>query len=857
MQKEQWKKVNRVLDTALDLPQKDRVTYVEKECKGEQSLKNQVLELLDSIEESKTEEFLEGTQAYPQRLARDISASDTTRITSSSMIGKIIGHYKIIELIGHGGMGSVFKAERADGAYDRQVAIKILRHGMDTPSNIARFKRERNILANLDHPNIAQMLDGGLTNQGLPYLVMEYVDGMPLLSYCDRNQLSIPARLELFEDVCEAVNHAHQNAIIHRDLKPSNILVTDTGNIKVLDFGIAKLLNPSQSEDIFKTRTGARMLTLGYAAPEQLESQAITTTTDAYVLGILLYELLAAQHPFDLEKKGLTKIEEVIRNISPERPSQRLKGLLADQQDDISSNRSTTPAALHKTLAGDLDAITMKALRKEQSQRYSSVEQLLEDLARRKSDLPVLARNDSIRYNVSKFLKRHRTGLTVAAGFLVMLIGFITFYTIQISEERHRAELEAQRAEAVTGFLTDLIQSNYPENAQGDTITVRQFLDEGYQKVQNLEQNPLVKAEIMKVIGHTYRTLGQTKKARTMVGDALTLLESNEALAVERANTYNTAGLIYRDLGQTKQAASYLQNAVTYFEKANQTESSAFAKALRDLANVEKQIGDFQKATEHITKAIAIDKVVNGPKSAQLAESYYIYASILRNQQQYPKALDYQDKSLSILEENIAGPHPGKSANLNNLAILYERIGDYQKAITSYQKAYQINTELYGERHFRVTNNATNIAKLFTNIGQLDSALTYNNYALETGQDILTAGHPLMIRILHNHARIFHQMGNYTKSDSLYAEAIEVANESDNKDAPNRGNVYLSWAENALQQQRPDSALQYYNKSFQSRKKNFGLADSLTQGVLKELVELSQQTGHSREADSLSQYLKK
>ena len=362
MEQQQWQKINRIVDTALDLDRENRATYIINECQDE-DLREKVIELLDSIEQSETEQFLEGTQAYPQNLARDLSDADQLR-DSSAMIGKTVGRYEITKLIGHGGMGSVFKAKRADGSYDRQVAIKILRRGMDTPSNIARFKRERNILANLDHPHIAQMLDGGLTDQGLPYLVMECIDGVPLLSYCDRNKLSIPERLELFEDVCKAVNHAHQNAIIHRDLKPSNIFVTDAGDVKVLDFGIAKLMDPSQSEDIFKTRTGARMLTLGYAAPEQLESQAITTATDAYVLGILLYELLAGQHPFKLEKKGLTEIEEVIRTVSPERPSQRFEELASEQQDDISSNRSTIPAALQKMLTGDLDAIAMKALRK-------------------------------------------------------------------------------------------------------------------------------------------------------------------------------------------------------------------------------------------------------------------------------------------------------------------------------------------------------------------------------------------------------------------------------------------------------------------------------------------------------------
>lgn len=852
MQQQRWDRVIDIVDTALDLDGEQRTRYIREATNGDKELKSEVTKLLDSIEKSDSLNFLEGPDAFPQNLAKDLSTSTDP---TSSMIGKTVGTYEIIELLGHGGMGSVFRAIRADEAYDSPIALKILRQGMDTPSNISRFRRERNILAKLDHPNIARMLDGGITENGLPYLVMEYVDGIPLHKYCEKYQLSVTRRLSLFEEVCTAVQHAQNNAIIHRDLKPSNILVTDGGAVKVLDFGIAKLLEPDPQDSHFQTQTGDRLLTLGYAAPEQLNAEAITAATDVYVLGILLYELLSGVSPLDIKSNKITEIEEAIRTETPHKPSDRVASLPPPKKKQVAGDRDCTPKTLLRQLSGDIDAIVMKTLRKEPQSRYRSADQLVDDLNRRNNDLPVLAHEDTFRYNFRKFIKRHRTGISIAAGFVLLVISFVTFYTIKISEERNRAQIEAQRAEAVTGFLTDLIQSNYPENAQGDTITVRQFLDEGYQKVQDLEQNPLVKAEIMKVMGHTYRTLGQPQKAQSMVTNALELLERNGALPVERANTFNTAGLIYRDLGQTEQAASHLLSAITYFEKAQQTETAAYAKALRDLAYVEKQIGNFPKAIQHITKAIAIDNVVNGNKSAELAESYYIYASILRNQKKYPKALEYQNKSYSILQENIEGPHPGKSANLNNLAILYERIGDNQKAITSYRKAYQINAELYGEKHFRVTNNATNIAKLFTTEGQLDSALTYNNFALETGQDILPAGHPQMIRIFHNHARIFYQKGNYTISDSLHAKAIKVANESDNNDAPNRGNVYLSWAENALQQQRPDSALQYYNKSFQARKKNFGLADSLTQVSLKEFIELLQQTDRTRKADSLSQYI--
>ncbi len=853
MQQHQWNQVIDIVDTALDLDGEQRTRYLQEATNGNEELKSEVSRLLASIEKADSLNFLEGPDAFPRNLAEDISTSEKA---TSSMIGQTVGNYKITELIGHGGMGSVYKAIRADEAYQKEIAIKILRQGMDTPSNIARFERERNILAKLDHPNIAQLLDGGITQQGLPYLVMEYINGIPLYEYCDVQNLSIEHRLHLFQSICEAVQHAHNNAVIHRDLKPSNILVTDAGNVKVLDFGIAKIMKPDSETEHFNTRTGDRILTLGYAAPEQLKTEPITTATDAYALGILLYELLSGVPPLTIEKKGVTEIEEAIRTQTPLKPSDRIAKLPRSEKKEIVESRQFSLKTINRQLRGDIDAIVMKALRKEPQHRYRSAEQLLEDLHRRDDNLPIIAREDTIRYNISKFVRRHSTGISIAAGFLVILISFITFYTIQISEERNRAELEAQRAEAVTGFLTDLIQSNYPENAQGDTITVRQFLDQGYQKVQNIEQTPLVKAEIMKVMGHTYRTLGQTQKAQTMVTGAVELLEKHDGLPLKRANTFNTAGLISRDLGQTKQAASHLRNAVTLFEAAEKTKTAEYAKTLRDLAYVEKRLDEYPKATEHIKKAIAIDKAVNGQNSAELAESYYIFASILRNQKKYAKALEYQNKSYSSLQKNIEGPHPGKSANLNNLAILYQDLGKNQKAISSYRKALKINKELYGKEHFRVTNNATNIARLYTEEGQLDSALTYNTYALKTTRDLLPPGHPQVVRILHNHASIFNRKGNYVKSDSLHRKAMEAINESDNNDAPHRGNVYLSWAKNATQRQKPELALEYYKKSFQSRKKNFGLDDSLTQISLKNLIDLSNQTGYTKKADSLLQYKK-
>ncbi|PAU93636.1 hypothetical protein CK503_10805 [Aliifodinibius salipaludis] len=465
MDQKQWKKINDIVDTALDLNEKERATYIQEECEGNEQIKRQVTELLSSIEQSDTENYLEGLENYPRHLAREISEQETRKNTSS-LVGTTIDSYKLIELIGHGGMGSVFLGERADKAYTQKVALKLMRRGMDTPSNIARFKRERNILAKLNHPNIARLLDGGMTEEGLPYLVMEYVEGTPLYTYCDDNKLSLEKRLDLFKCICKAVHHAHNNAIIHRDLKPSNILITENGQVKILDFGIAKLLEPEDPDTkLFETQTGARILTLGYAAPEQVEHQTITTKTDIYTLGILLYELLTGVHPFDMDEKDLTEIEDLIRNKLPSKPSARYKELNTNQQHENARLRKLSADNLTHTLQGDLDAIVMKILRKEPEARYDAVTQLLEDLDRREQNRPIIAREDTFRYKTSKFFRRYKTPLSTAAGILLIIAGIIFYYSWQITQERNIAQTEAKKAEQVTSFLTDLIESNYPENA--------------------------------------------------------------------------------------------------------------------------------------------------------------------------------------------------------------------------------------------------------------------------------------------------------------------------------------------------------------------------------------------------------
>ncbi|MDZ7680599.1 MAG: serine/threonine-protein kinase [Fodinibius sp.] len=393
MDKREWEKVERIVDEALEYPPENRLGYIKEKCDGDPELLEQAKQLLDAIDESESRGYLENTQNQKTILIEDLLHDPNT--ASLSLIGQSLGKYTITELLGHGGMSSVYLAERNDGEFDQQVALKILRRGMDTPKNLSRFQLEQTILADLKHPNIAQLYDGGVTDDGLPYLVMEYADGTPVTTYCDNHQLSIEERLGLFKDVCRAVQHAHANLVIHRDLKPDNILVTGEGNVKILDFGISKLIQQDANTPTTQTQEAQQMLTPAYAPPEQFTYDSITTAIDNYALGALLHKLLTGYPIFDLEEKSRTEISQLISRKMPQAPSQKLQELEKQELQKIAGKRSTDPDTLLGILRGDLDAIVLKAIRKEQKERYDSANNLIEDLNRYRDGQPVDAR---IRY---------------------------------------------------------------------------------------------------------------------------------------------------------------------------------------------------------------------------------------------------------------------------------------------------------------------------------------------------------------------------------------------------------------------------------------------------------------------------
>ncbi len=419
MEAKRWHKLQELFHGALERQPGERHAFLDESCDGDLTLRDQALALLEASAEAET--------AIEMAIRHTLERSTASAERETGSGERRIGPYRLLGVLGRGGLSTVYLAERADEQFRMQVALKLLRRGMESHDLLRRLRQERQILASLDHPNIARLFDGGSTQEGLPYFVMERIDGEPIDSYCDRLELSVEQRLALFRQVCEAVHYAHQNLVVHRDLKPSNILVTTDGVPKLLDFGIAKLLRPATNDDadgeeLAVTAPQERMLTPAYASPEQLSGQTLTTATDIYSLGVLLYRLLTGRLPYELPAGQPRELERIVCEVEPTKPS------LGD-----------SPPRLRRRLAGDLDNIVLKALRKEPERRYNSVAQLGEELSLHLRGMPVAARPATLGYRLAKFVHRHRTAVTATAAVLLVLAGLATFYTVQLRGERDRA----------------------------------------------------------------------------------------------------------------------------------------------------------------------------------------------------------------------------------------------------------------------------------------------------------------------------------------------------------------------------------------------------------------------------------
>ena len=541
MLEKDWKNVKEIFLAASERPFDERATFIAEKCGEDTELLNEVQSLLASHDSD--------TQ-FIEKPAIDLSSILSNGTTNGA--GKTLGKYKIVREIGRGGMGAVFLAERDDGEFSQQVAIKVLGQALPDSEIVRYFKREREILASLNHPFIARLLDGGVTPEGLPFFVMEYVEGVSVLEFASRENLSINDRLRLFTQICEAVGFAHRNFIVHRDIKPNNIMVTNDGIPKLLDFGLAKMINPNFAEtDVLQPDTAFLAMTPAYASPEQMRGQPITTASDIYSLGVVLFELLTNERPYQFETDNLAEIVRVVCETEPTRPSSFVRRPLQNHDlTQTSEQRTKDYGQRTKLLRGDIDNIVLLALRKEPLRRYQTAEQFAEDIGRHLNGLPVAARQNTFKYRASKFIKRNKIAAVAATLIFLSLIGGIAATLWQ----SRQTQKEKEKAESINVFLGRMLRYSNPiyKSLQkgGQEATINDVLDEAADRLRQgeFDNQPEVKAELLRAIAESYFGQGKRALAEELLQEYIALTnkiyDENHPKRIE--SLFVLAGLIFR-----------------------------------------------------------------------------------------------------------------------------------------------------------------------------------------------------------------------------------------------------------------------------------------------------------------------
>ena len=768
MTPERWNEIQHLFEAALEVSPADRKAYLAKAAKGDEELLNEVASLLAA--DDKNHEMLEG---------HALDRLDMTSFSSElSMEGQKIGPYQLVRQIGEGGMGLVFLAERVDGLFEQQVALKLIKRGMDTAQIVRRFESERRILARLQHDNIAQLFDGGITDEGLPYFVMEYVDGIPIDQYCDEQRLSIDDRLALFVTVCKSVLFAHANLVVHRDLKPENILVTPEGKVKLLDFGIAKVLGDGD-EQTRLTQAGVRVLTPAYASPEQLRGEVVGTSTDIYSLGVVLYELLAGNRPLT-NISGSAQVVSTDGSTDPDKPSTQIERALrsgdVSEASTISKARNTQPEKLRRRLTGDLDVICLKALRAEPERRYGSVEALSEDIQRHCSGLPVMARPETAGYLLRKFVQRHRAGLGATAAVFILIAALVTFYTIQLSEERDKARLEAAKAQQVSEFLQNIFEVSNPSQSKGESVTARELLDNGASQLETeLADQPDVKANMLDIIGNVYRELGLYTQADSMHRRAL--IDKKQLYGeshVEVATSLNLLGLVRRTQADYPGADSAYRAALDIQRQVLGSEHEDMAETLANLAVVARRMGKNEEAETMSRESLRQRLKLLGPDHTEVAATMNNLAIVLSQRRAFEEADSLYGEVSRILRLNEGDLHPGVASTLNNRAYIQGELGNPEESADLYAQSLALKKKLLGDKHPSNIRTMNNLASALIDLNQHQDAEPFVREATDMGRAIFSKPHPDLATSLAFLSIIQQNKKQLLEAESLRLEALDI-----------------------------------------------------------------------------------
>ncbi|MEQ8331327.1 MAG: serine/threonine-protein kinase [Longimicrobiales bacterium] len=777
---------------ALELEPEARGAFLAERCAGDESLRAEVESLLESwdapglVPELGEERPFGGR--YPER----------------------IGSYRVVRPLGEGGMGTVLLAIREGPGFEQTVALKLIRGSFVDPLLARRFEEERRILALLEHPGIARLVDGGLTPDGQPYYAMEFVQGDDILAWSDTRELGLEDRIRLFIKVCDAVHHAHQQLVVHRDLKPSNILVTPAGLPKLLDFGIAKNL-----EAVVPSEQTAPWVTPAYASPEQVAGGVVTTRSDVYALGVLLCELLSGSRPYETRGRSPVELARIITGSTPRKPSELVT--LAPDGDTVARARRTTPARLSRGLRGELDLVVLKALAKEPERRYDSARDLAEDLERFLEGRPLEARADSLPYRLRKFVGRHR-GLVAAAALVVLVlvggVAGIVWQAARTAEERDRATLEAGRARQVTALMTDIFRLGDPTQALGDTIGVRQVLGEGARRVdESLDADPVLQATLFLELARIYRNLGLLDEAGRL-GDRVEGLRSvHEPGTLAYADVLGFQGLVSRDAGRSGRAIERLERAVALRDSLLPEPDTSTATLLVGLGWEVRSAGDHARAASLFSRALDIQEARLGSEHPAVGTTMLGLAAAFHDQGSFDQAEALFRRALSpgraeatpvaatalvnlgmvqrirerfqeaepLLRSGLAmrmrlfdEEHPDVLEARQELAVALVMLGRYDEAGPLLVRNLDVGLRRFGDDHEATRSARESLGVLEHERGRHDAAVRYLEASMASKMRVRGADHPGVVFSLISLGDVLVDAGRLDEADRRYLEALAM-----------------------------------------------------------------------------------
>ncbi|HEX7071222.1 MAG TPA: serine/threonine-protein kinase, partial [Rhodothermales bacterium] len=668
---------------------------------------------------------------------------------------------------------------------------------------------ERQILARLEHPNIARILDGGVADDGQPYLVMEYVEGVPITEYCTKNDLDVDARLTLFVDICDAVAYAHRNLIVHRDIKPSNVLVTDNGHVKLLDFGIAKLLGQDEADeedDLPLTQTGVAVMTPEYAAPEQVSGGTITTATDVYALGIVLYELLAGERPYSFDQRSPSAIEQVVCNVEPQRPSTAARTRRSGESPDAARDR------LSRRLRGDLDTIVLKALRKEPERRYASAAELAEDLRRHREGLPVTARPDTAGYRIRKFVGRNR--LAVGAGVVVALalVGGLVASLIQV----RIATIEREKADAVNAFLQDMLASPDPY-ADGPDIRVVDVLDRAEESLpERFARRPELEAALRKTLGTSFLELGMFERAESHLARAAELFAADGS-GDDLVDTQASLGSLKRRTGDLESADSLMTLTMESDRRRHGPSSLRMAHRLADLGALRWEQGDFDGAEPLLLEALALFEKLDDADSLALAAVLAEVATLRADQGRSDEAEVLYRRSLALQRRVHGDETPEVPQLLTHIGIIRDDMEDYETARALHSEALELYRRLRGPQHPDVAYAMGNLASVEINLENFARAESLQLAAIAINTAALGENHTNVGIVYNNLASNYSKQGDAERALAAYRKSLEIFRAALPPDHPYIGYALANTGSVLFRMSRITEALRYLEEGYRIR----------------------------------------